>query len=156
LFAAAVAFWNPYRNEIWTSLTLSEGVAMPYALAALWCAARANRSRTSWPWDLASVTGILAALGCKNVFAALVPVQMHLRVFAGAGPWRHARRRFGPRAAPLALTLLLPVGHYIYSRLNWHAGQYPPTGPSLAQFGRLLQSLQGAVNLDCLAAGLGV
>ena len=33
--------WNPYRNEIWTSLTLSEGVAMPYALAGL-CWARAN------------------------------------------------------------------------------------------------------------------
>src|SRR5204862_6906889 len=72
LFAAAVAFWNPYRNEVWTSLTLSEGVAMPYALAALWCAARGNRSERAWPWDLASALGVLAALGCKNVFVALI------------------------------------------------------------------------------------
>src|SRR5262249_29828279 len=82
LSAAALAFWNPYRNEIWTSLTLSEGVAMPYALAALWCAARANRSEWAWPWDLASVLGVVAALGCKNVFAALVPAQVYLRLYA--------------------------------------------------------------------------
>ena len=43
LAAAAIAMWNPYRNEIWTSLTLSEGVAMPYALLALVCACRAPR-----------------------------------------------------------------------------------------------------------------
>src|SRR5439155_13511948 len=86
LFAAALAFWNPYRNEIWTSLTLSEGVAMPYALAALWCAARANRSRVAWPWDVASAVGVLAALGCKNVFAALVPVQVELRGYGGECP----------------------------------------------------------------------
>ena len=35
LCAAAVVMWNPYRNEIWTSLSLAEGVAMPYALLAL-------------------------------------------------------------------------------------------------------------------------
>ena len=29
VFATALAMWNPWRNEIWRSLTLSEGVAMP-------------------------------------------------------------------------------------------------------------------------------
>ncbi len=156
LFAAALALWNPYRNEIWTSLTLSEGVAMPYALAALWCAARASRSRRPWPWDLASVLGVLMALGCKNVFAALVPVQLFLRLYAGGLGWREGLRRHGPRAALLTLTLLLPVGHYAYYRLHWHSGQYPPAGPTLAQFGRLLSALQGAMSLDFLAVGLAL
>jgi hypothetical protein len=156
LFVAALAFWNPYRNEIWTSLTLSEGVAMPYALAALWCAARAGRSDRAWPWDLASALGVLAALGCKNVFAALVPVQMFLRVAAGGLGWREGLRRHGLRAAALALTLLLPVGHYAYYRLHWHPGQYPLTGPTLAQLGRLLSGLRGAVSLDFMAVGLAV
>src|SRR5260370_36268279 len=35
LVAGAVAMWSRYRNEIWTSLSLGEGVAMPYALLAL-------------------------------------------------------------------------------------------------------------------------
>src|SRR5262249_45430127 len=71
LVAAAIAMWNPYRNEIWTSLTLSEGVAMPYALLALICARRAARSSRPWVWDLLGACAILAALGCKNTFAAL-------------------------------------------------------------------------------------
>src|SRR5262249_10516064 len=44
LLAGALAMWNPYRNEIWTSLTLSEGVAMPYALFALVAARKAATS----------------------------------------------------------------------------------------------------------------
>jgi hypothetical protein len=54
LFAAALAMWNPYRGEIWRSLTLSEGVAMPYALFALICAIRAARAPRPLPWDLAA------------------------------------------------------------------------------------------------------
>jgi hypothetical protein len=154
LFAAALAFWNPYRNEIWTSLTLSEGVAMPYALAALWCAARANRSRRPWPWDLSSALGIVAALGCKNVFAALVPAQLYLRMYADGATWRDGLRIHGRRAALLCLPLLLPIGHYVYFRLHWHPGQYPPSGPTLAQFGRLLRSVLGAESIDFVGPGL--
>ena len=138
LLATALAMWNPYRNEIWTSLTLSEGVAMPYALAGLWCAARANRSERAWPWDLASALGIVAALGCKNTFAALVPAQLYLRMYADGAAWRSGFFHHGRRAALLALTLLLPIGHYVYFRLHWHSGQYPPTGVTPAQFGRML------------------
>lgn len=151
--ATALAMWNPYRNEIWTSLTLSEGVAMPYALAALWCAARANRTIRSWPWDLASILGVVAALGCKNVFAALIPAQVYLRLYADGAGWREGFRRHGRRAAFLGLSLVLPIGHYIYYRLNWHPGQYPPASPTLAQLGRILKSLAGAESLDFMALG---
>jgi hypothetical protein len=154
LFAAALAFWNPYRNEIWTSLTLSEGVAMPYALAGLWCAARANRSARPWPWDLASALSVIAALGCKNVFAALVPAQLYLRMYADGAGWLHGLRIHGKRAALLCLTLLLPVGHYVWFRLHWHPGQYPPSGPSLAQLGRLLSALAGAESIGFMTPGL--
>lgn len=159
LFAAALSFWNPYRNEIWTSLTLSEGVAMPYALVGLWCAARAGRSRVAWPWEVASALGVLMALGCKNVFAALVPVQMYLRVYAHSERGERSprcARVAASRACLMALTLLLPIGHYIYYRLNWHTGQYPPGGPSLAQLGRMLRALPGAMSVDFLGAGLAL
>jgi hypothetical protein len=56
----------------------------------------------------------------------------------------------------LALTLLLPVAHYVYYRSHWHPGQYPPTGPTLAQLGRLLSGLLGAIRLDFLGVGLGL
>jgi hypothetical protein len=156
LFVAALAFWNPYRNEIWTSLTLSEGVAMPYALAALWCAARANRSTRAWPWDLAAALGVIAALGCKNVFAALVPAQVYLRLYSDGAGWRDGLKAHGRRAAMLTATLLLPVIHYVYFRLHWHPGQYPPRSPTLAQLGRLLRALAGAVSIDFLGLGLGL
>src|SRR5262249_54415214 len=39
--ATAVAMWAPEQSEVWHALTLSEGVAMPYALMGLVCAVRA-------------------------------------------------------------------------------------------------------------------
>jgi hypothetical protein len=154
VLAAAAAMWNPYRNEIWTSLTLGEGVAMPYALFALVAARRAAASPRPLAWDLASAAAVLMALGCKNVFAALVPAQLALRVLADGVPVREALRRHGRRAAALSLTLLLPVAHYAYFRLNWHPGQYETTGPTLDQAARLLRALKGAVGLDFLGVGL--
>ena len=81
LVAGAAAMWNPYRNEIWTSLTLAEGVAMPYALFALVAARKAGAARRSWAWDAAAVLALLAALGCKNIFVALVPAMLALRLW---------------------------------------------------------------------------
>ena len=154
LAAVALTMWNPYRNEIWTSLTLGEGVAMPYALLGLACAVRAGRSGRPLGWDLLGAACVLAALGCKNTFAALVPAQMFLRLAPdGQLTWEAWRRR-GPAALLLSLTLLLPVGHFIYFKTHWHPGQYTPGGPSAAQLGRYLVALQGAVSLEYI--GLGV
>jgi hypothetical protein len=154
LVAAAIAMWNPYRNEIWTSLTLAEGVAMPYALFALVCARRALTSRRPWAWDLAGAAAVLMALGCKNTFAALVPAQVFLRFASDGLSLRDGFQRHGRRALLLGLTLVAPVAHYVYFRLNWHPGQYAPTGPSLAQLDRLLRGLKGGLALDFLGAGL--
>lgn len=154
LLATALAMWNPYRNEIWTSLTLSEGVAMPYALAALWCAARANRSSRAWAWDIASALCVLAAMGCKNTFAAIVPAQMYLRMCADGASVREGLRLHWWRAVVLSLTLLLPIGHYVYFRLNWHPGQYPPTSVTVAQLGRMVSALSGAMSLDFMGPGI--
>src|SRR5439155_1339514 len=60
------------------------------------------------------------------------------------------------RACWLAVTLLLPIGHYIYYRLNWHAGQYPPAGPTMAQLGRMLRALPGAISVDFVGVGLAL
>lgn len=153
LLTAALAMWNPYRSEIWTSLTLSEGVAMPYALGGLICAIRAARSRRPWPWDLAGALCVLAALGCKNTFAALVPAQLLLRLTADGSGLRTGWRLHGWRACCLLLPLLLPVGHFIYFKLHWHPGQYE-TGLSGAQVIRMLGAVQGALSLDFLLPGL--
>jgi hypothetical protein len=156
LGAAAIAMWNPYRNEIWTSLTLAEGVAMPYALFALVCARRALSARRPWAWDLAGVGAVLVALGCKNTFAVLVPAQVFLRFASDGLTLRDGFGRHGRRALLLTLPLLAPVVHYAYFKLNWHPGQYAPSGPSLAQLDRLLRGLKGGLALDFLGAGLVV
>jgi hypothetical protein len=153
LFATAAALWNPYRSEIWTSLTLSEGVAMPYALFALVAARKAASANRSWIWDAAGFLCVLVALGCKNTFAALVPAQMVLRMWPDDLSLREAWRRHGLRAVGFVSALALPVGHFIYFKLNWHAGQYQPHSPSLAQLGRVLSALKGGMGLDFLGAG---
>jgi hypothetical protein len=154
--AAAVAMWNPYRNEIWTSLTLAEGVAMPYAVLALVCARRALKSGRPWLWDLAGTIAVLMALGCKNTFAAIVPAQILLRFASDGLSLREGWQRHGRRALLLGLTLLAPLIHYVYFKLNWHAGQYAPSGPSLAQLERLLRGLKGGIAVDFLGAGLAL
>jgi hypothetical protein len=148
--------WNPYRNEIWRSLTLAEGVAMPYALAALACAVRAGRSPRPWPWDVAGVLCVLAALGCKNTYAALVPAQVLLRLAPGELTLREGWRRHGRRACLLALTLLLPVAHFLVFKWTWHPGQYTPGAPSWAQLGRMLKSVAGALSPEYMGLGLAL
>ncbi len=154
LFATAAAMWNPYRSEIWTSLTLSEGGAMPYALFGLIAARRAARSAHPLWWDVTGALAVLVALGCKNTFAALVPAQVLLRIWADDLSPRDALRRNAARAAALALTLTLPVAHFVYFKLNWHPGQYEPTAPSLAQTVVVLKGLKGGMGLDFLGAGV--
>jgi hypothetical protein len=154
LVTAALAMWNPYRNEIWTSLTLSEGVAMPYALLGLVCALRAARSSRAWAWDVAGTLSVLAALGCKNTFAALVPAQILLRLDPDGRSLREGWRRHGRRACLLGLTLLLPVVHFIVFKLNWRPGQYETGGLSWAQLGRMLRVIRGAIGADFVGPGL--
>jgi hypothetical protein len=156
LVATAIALWNPYRNEIWTSLTLSEGVAMPYALLALVCACRAPRARFPWAWDLLGAVCVLAALGCKNTFAALVPPQIFLRLAPDDLPLCEGWRRHGRRALLLGLTLLAPLLHFAYFKLHWHSGQYTTDGASLAQVRRIAGGLVGAVSIDFVALGLAL
>ena len=156
LLAAAAAMWNPYRNEIWTSLTLAEGVAMPYALLALVAARKAGASRRLWVWDVVSILCVLAALGCKNTFAALVPAQLALRLWPDGVTWRDGLRRNWARAALYLLPLILPVAHYKYFKDHWHEGQYEMPGPTLAQAGRLASWLKGAAGLDFLGVGIVV
>ena len=156
LVAAAAAVWNPYRNEIWTSLTLSEGVAMPYALAALAAARRAAGSPRSLRWDLLSAACVLTCLGCKNTFVAVVPAQLALRLLPDGLTARDGWRQ-GKWAVPLYLApLLLPAAHFVYFKLHWHPGQYETPGPSLAQAGRFASWMKGAMGLDFLGAGVAL
>jgi hypothetical protein len=151
--AAALALWNPFRNEIWLSLTYSEGVAMPFALASLICAVRAARAKSPLAWDVAGVFMVLIALGCKNTFSAMVPVQALLRISAGEGTWAVRLKKHGLRAGALLLTLLFPLVHFCWYRSEWHPGQYQVgfTWDQLPRFGR---ALGGAISYDCLAPAL--
>ena len=144
LVAVAAAMWNPYRGEVWRSLTLAEGVAMPYALLALVAARKAAFSNRSWRWDAAAVFGLLLALGCKNVFVALVPAMLVLRLSNG----------FRWRAAVYLLPVAMPAAHFIYFKLNWKPGNYAMGGPSWEQALGFVQGLKGALSADYLAAGV--
>jgi hypothetical protein len=148
--------WNPYRNEIWTSLTLAEGVAMPYAMLALIGARKAGASNRPWAWHVASMAGLLGALGCKNVFVALIPAQMALRLWPDGVTLRDGWRRNRGRAALYLLPLLLPIAHFVYFKLNWHPGQYRTPGPSFEQAGRIASWLKGAGGADFLGVGLAL
>src|SRR5713226_1433283 len=154
IIATALAMWNPYRNEIWRSLTLAEGVAMPYALFALVSAVRAARSPRPRVWDLAGSVCILAAPGCKNTFAALVPAQMLLRISGSGGSLLEGWRRHGLRACLMALTLLLPIAHFVFFQIHWHPGQYPVDNPSWSRVSSMLRLLKGTINLDFVGPGL--
>jgi hypothetical protein len=147
MIVGAVAMWNPYRNEIWTSLTLAEGVAMPYAMLALIGARRAVHG-SRW-WDVVALVGLLAALGCKNTYVALVPAMMLLRLVRDDGEWRANRWAMLLYLVPI----VLPIVHFVYFKLNWKPGQYEPHGPSFTQLLRELNGLKGALSLDYLGAG---
>lgn len=146
LVATAAAMWNPYRNEIWTSLTLAEGVAMPYALLALVAARKATGSPRPWRWDVAAVFGLLFALGCKNIFVALVPAMAVLR-------WSNG---FRWRPALYLVPLILPAMHFAYFKLNWKPGNYEVAGPSWEQVSRFALWLKGAAGADFLAVGVAM
>ncbi|MBX9580572.1 MAG: hypothetical protein K2X87_09715 [Gemmataceae bacterium] len=154
LAAGALAMWNPYRNEVWTSLTLAEGVAMPYALFGLAAARKAATSPRPLRWELASAFGVFVALGCKNTFAALVPAQILLRMWPDGVSLREAWRHNGIRSLALGLTLLMPAAHFVYFKLHWHPGQYETQGLTLAQAGRVLNALKGAVSLEFVGVGV--
>jgi hypothetical protein len=98
----------------------------------------------------------LVALGCKNTFAAIIPAHVALRMLSDELSWREAWRKHGFRALVLASTLALPVAHFVYFKLNWHPGQYRPSGPSVAQLVRVLSALKGGLGLDFLGAGVAV
>ena len=151
--AALSAIANPYRNEIWTSLTLAEGVAMPYCLLALLCA-RAAAGRRLGMLDALGLACFLAALGCKNTYAALTPALVALRCLPDGVAWKSAIRVNAPRAAVYLAPLLLPAIHFVYFKLNWKPGQYETPGPSVAQFAKMLDWLKGAAGADFLAAGV--
>ena len=154
LFAGALAMWNPYRNEVWTSLTLAEGVAMPYALFGLVAARKAATSPRPLRWELASAFGVFVALGCKNTFAALVPAQILLRMWPDGVSLREAWRLHGRRSLLLGLTLVMPAAHFVYFKMHWHPGQYETQGLTLAQLGRVLNALKGAVSLEFVGVGV--
>ncbi|HUR54857.1 MAG TPA: hypothetical protein VMZ71_12045, partial [Gemmataceae bacterium] len=142
LAAGALAMWNPYRNEIWLSLTLAEGVAMPYALFSLVAARKAATAERPLRWELAAAACVLVSLGCKNTFAALVPAQVALRMWPDSLTLKEAWRKNGWRALALGVTLLLPAAHFVYFKAHWHPGQYETHGPSAAQLGRMLSGLK--------------
>jgi hypothetical protein len=147
--------WNPYRNDIWTSLTLAEGVAMPYALLALVAARKAastDRRACAGPWDMAALAGLLLALGCKNTFVALIPPMILLRTWTP---------HLGVRGKVLAaivytVPVLLAVGHFAYVKQNPGPHHYDTPGPSWGQAVAFASWMKGAVGLDFLGIGVAV
>jgi hypothetical protein len=155
IVAVAVAMWAPDRNEIWTSLTLSEGVAMPYAMLVLYCALRGARAKRPLGWDLAGGLCMIAILLCKNTFAAMIPAQLMLRIWPDGRDWRAGWRARGKRALPLALPAAIPIVHFAMFSAAWHSGQYVVAAPSsgqLAAMSRVIWNASGAIYLAAAIA----
>jgi hypothetical protein len=125
LLTTILAIWNPYREEVWLSLTFCEGIAMPFSLGALVCAYRAARSPRAWLWDIGAIVCALLAIGCKNVFAVVVPAQIFLRVCEPGLTLRAGMRRHGLRALMLGVVLAFPIAHFIcYRQMTAHEHRY--------------------------------
>lgn len=149
VLTAVLAMWNPYRAEVWMSLTHCEGLAMPFAMAALGCAYRAPRSEQGWRWDVAAMACALAAVGCKNVFVGIIPAQMFLRVCHPELSLWAGIKQFGWRAAVLSLVVIFPVTHFVCYRLTMHANRYQMPF-DIGQMPRLLSAFLGSMNKDFL------
>jgi hypothetical protein len=67
---------------------------------------------------------------------------------------RDAWAKNGWRSLALAGTLAMPAAHFVYFKAHWHPGQYETHGPTLAQAGRLLSALKGAISPDFMGLGL--
>jgi hypothetical protein len=154
LLATAAAIWNPYRNEIWTSLTLAEGIAMPYAMLALIGARKASSSSRSWPWDLLALVSWFFTLGCKNTFVALFPAMLLLRCLPDGSTLRVGLYQARWALCVYWLPLLLPAAHFVYFKLHWQPGQYETPGPSAAQMVRIFSWMKGAAGLDFIGIAL--
>jgi hypothetical protein len=151
--AAALAMWNRFRNEIWLGLGLTEAFAMPYALLALIAALRASRGRRPWPWDALGLLCLLAALGIKNTFAAVVPVAVVLRLIGGGLSLREGWRRHRLAAGALGLTLLYPATHFLLFKLSPQELDYK-TCLTWAQGPLMLRAVASAGNGEYLMLGL--
>jgi hypothetical protein len=147
------AMWNPYRAEVWLSATFCEGIAMPFALTALVCAYRGPRSRHAWLWDLAGMAAALAAIGCKNVFAVVVPTQMFLRICSPDLTFWEGLKQYGWRSAMLGLVLMFPVIHFICYRLTIHSNSYEMAWESRQPL-RMLNALLGSAGKDFLGPAI--
>lgn len=154
LLTATVLMWNPFGNELWLGTTMPEGIAMPFALSTLACALCATRSRRPWLWDILGAGAMIAALGCKNTFAALIPAQFLLRIAPEGRDWRAGWRLHGRTACLLSLTILLPVAHFIAFKANPQPGQYTTTAPKLDCLIQMLKAVGGTMALDYIGLGL--
>jgi hypothetical protein len=153
LGTTALALWNPFRNEIWLGLGLTEAFAMPYALLALVGAVRASRSPRRWPWDLLSVACLVAALGIKNTFAAVVPAAVLLRLTGNGLSLREGWRRHWLGATAVGLTLLVPLAHFLVLQLSPQDHTYKVHFTWL-QVPRYLRALASAANWQYVVLGL--
>jgi hypothetical protein len=153
VLTTTVAMWNPYRAEVWMSLTHCEGIAMPFAMAGLVCAYRAARSEQAWRWDLAAMAWALLAVGCKNVFAVVIPAQMFLRVCHPDLSLREGVKQFGWRAALLGSVMIFPIVHFVCYRLTMHENRYDMAW-EIRQPLRLLNSFLGGIGKDFLGPAL--
>jgi hypothetical protein len=117
---------------------------------------RAARSTRPLKWDIAGALLVLAALGCKNTFAAIVPAQLLLRVAPDGRDLRQAWRRHGRRALLLASTLLLPAGHFALYKASWHAGQYVTGAPPPSQLVPMMRGIAKEAALLILPVALSI
>ena len=79
---------------------------------------------------------------------------MLLRMAPDGEPLLLAWRNRWRSVCLLALTLLVPVGHFVIFKLTWHSGQYPVGTAPLVQLRLMVGALIGGVGIDYVGPGL--
>jgi hypothetical protein len=152
-----LAMIGPLRSSVWYRLGFGEGLAAPFALLALVAAVRGSRSGNVTGWDVVGWIAAMAAILTKNVFSAVVPAQILLRVWnESSTELSSVRSRWKP-ALFLAVTLAAPMVHVLYFATQVPAdGHYALSVPSPARVGRMIRAVWLAAGGEFLLVGFAL
>ena len=152
-----LCFTAPARASIWYRFGLTEGIAMPFVLFALLSAAKACESSRALKWDLACIACTMIALLTKNIFVAIFPALILLRVWHAHESLFESLKKRGGRAVWICVPVVIPVIHFIAFRSLVQAhSSYRVTTPNLMTVLSMLRTCWIASGLEFLSVGVAL
>lgn len=156
-FIVALSLTAMRRSSIWYRLTHGEGTAEPLLLLALAAAAAAAKRRgwRAWGCDALGLLCMVQALLIKNVFVAVIPAQIVLRLWRPGRSFGEGLRRGWAAAGAMGLLCLLPAAHLLYFAQYTHAhSEYQLAAPGLRTLWSMIQAVILSEGFDFTGPGL--